>query len=394
MNQLHASRDLLRDKNLRIVFGVTLMVVIGVSSVLPALPEIIRAFGVGPGDAGLVLSLFTLPGIALTPVLGVLADRVGRRAVLVPSLVLFGLGGIACGLAGDFRTLLWLRVVQGAGAAALGSLNTAVIADMYAGPDLIKALGYNAGVLAMGTAAYPAIGGLLAMFGWRWPFFLHAVAIPLACVVLWKLDAPEPRCDSSLGDYFRQAWLALKKRRAAALLVLSLGTFFLLYGPFVTFFPVRLGELHGAPAWQIGVIVSVASLFTGLAASRLGRLAGRFGQERLTVAAYGFYGASMLTLLIAPSAWASLGPVILFGFGQGLAIPSLSAMLLAEAPAEHRGAFMAANGSALRIGQTLGPLAAGLAFSLAGHPAPFWLGAAVAAGLALFAWRELAAQRR
>lgn len=319
-------------------------------------------------------------------ILGVAADRIGRRAVLAPSLALFGLGGVACGLAEDFGALLWLRVLQKPGRRPWAPLNTAVIADMYAGARTGQGVGYNAGVLAMGTAAYPALGGVLAMFG-AGPFPArrgHSPG-PGGLAAAGHPGAAQP---GQPGRLLPPGLVGLRRRRTAFLLILSLGTFFLLYGPFVTYFPVRLGDLFGAPAWLgIGVIVSVGSLFTGLAASRLGRLNARFGQERLAVAAYG-YAASMLAFLVVPSAWLSLLPVILFGFGQGLAIPGLS-HAPGRAPAEHRGAFMAASGSALRIGQDLGPFVAGLAFAAGGHSGPFWLGAAVAAGLALLAWRAL-----
>ena len=63
----------------------------------------------------MLIVAFTLPGALFTPVMGVLGDRVGRKKVLVPSLVLFGLAGAACGLARDFETLVALRFLQGAG---------------------------------------------------------------------------------------------------------------------------------------------------------------------------------------------------------------------------------------------------------------------------------------
>ena len=110
---------LYRQRNLRIIFAVTLMAVLGVSSITPAFPNIVRELGVSSSQVGLLITFFTLPGIILAPFLGVLADRIGRKRILVPSLFLFAIAGTACAFIHQFHMLLLLRALQGAGAAAL-----------------------------------------------------------------------------------------------------------------------------------------------------------------------------------------------------------------------------------------------------------------------------------
>lgn len=88
-NQPGGVRKVYKDHNLHVLWGVTLMAVLGVSSVTPAFPRIIQEFGITSGQVGLLITTFTLPGIVMTPVLGVLSDRYGRKKILVPA-VLFG----------------------------------------------------------------------------------------------------------------------------------------------------------------------------------------------------------------------------------------------------------------------------------------------------------------
>ena len=76
------------------------MALLGVSSISPAFPKIVVELGLSPQDVGLLITMFTLPGVFLAPVVGVLADRVGRKRILVPSLFLFGIAGFACFFAG------------------------------------------------------------------------------------------------------------------------------------------------------------------------------------------------------------------------------------------------------------------------------------------------------
>lgn len=195
-------RRVYKDHNLHVLWGVTLMAVLGTSSVTPAFPTIVRELGISSGQVGLLITFFTLPGIVMTPLLGILSDRYGRKNILVPALLLFGLAGGACAFARDFDLLLALRFFQGMGAAALGTLNVTVIGDIYDGRERSSALGYNSSVLSVGTASYPAIGGLLATLGWFYPFALPFAAIPIAIVVMFSLHNPEPRNDDRLRDYF------------------------------------------------------------------------------------------------------------------------------------------------------------------------------------------------
>ena len=194
------------DPNLQIVFGVTLIAVMGVASIAPAFPKIMQDLHISAIGVGLLITVFTLPGIFLAPVLGVLADRYGRKKILVPALILFGLAGGGCALARNFSFLLVLRFIQGIGAASLGSLNATIIGDLFQGQARTKAMGYNASILSIGTAGYPAIGGALATFGWNFPFLLPLLAVPLGFVVLLGWRAPtEPVGRSQLRTQFINA---------------------------------------------------------------------------------------------------------------------------------------------------------------------------------------------
>src|SRR6056297_3660165 len=173
------SIPLRRDKNLYIIFGITLMAVMGVASITPAFPGIIKAFDISKTQVAYLITVFTLPGIFMAPVMGILADRFGRKIIIIPSLFVFALAGFACTFATSFVTLLILRFFQGVGMSSLGMLNTTMIGDLYSGNKRSSAMGYVSGVLSIGTATYPAIGGFLADIAWNIPFLLPLLAIPV-----------------------------------------------------------------------------------------------------------------------------------------------------------------------------------------------------------------------
>ncbi len=381
------SRILLRDRNLHILFGVTLMVVLGVTSVTPAFPAMIEALGLTPESIGLVVTAFTLPGVFLTPVMGVLADRYGRKPVLVPSLFLFGLAGFACGFCRDFELLLAFRFLQGVGAAAMSALNLSIISDLFADQERTAALGLNASVLSFGVSLYPVLGGGLASAHWSYPFFLPIMAIPLGLVVIFSLRCPEPASRQSLRDYLKSMAAGVAGPRALALFAATLATFVILYGPFLTYMPVRLGKDFGASPAKIGLMMSLAALATGLVASQLGRLARRAPVQWLLKAAFLFYAAACALMAVVDSFWLFALPVALFGFGQGLNLPCIQSLLAQLAPPGRRAGFLALNATLLRVGQTLGPLLMAWVYGFGAMPGVFYAGSVIALAMFVGLWR-------
>lgn len=367
-------RKLYNDTNLRIIFSITLMVILGVSSITPAFPKIAQVMDIPQETVGLLITVFTLPGVLLTPVFGILADRFGRKRILVPSLVLFAIAGGAGAFVSDFNTLLTLRFIQGIGAAALGSLNSTLIGDIYSGKERIEAMGYNASVLSIGTATYPALGGALALFGWNLPFILPILALPVALLVLFKLNNPEPEAQGDLLEYLANAVKSINSKEVYLLFTAGIITFVLLYGGYLSFFPFIIEGTFGATSLTTGLVMFSMSITNALTASQLRRLAARFSIKALLKVAFLFIALAFVLVPFVTNLWQLLIPALIFGVGQGLNNPSNQTLLAGLAPMEYRAAFMSINGMVLRIGQTIGPLFMGLMFTLGGIDLVFFMG--------------------
>lgn len=374
-----------RNPNLQITFTVTLMAVMGAAVITPALPQVERALDLSPGRVGLLLTVFTLPGVVLTPVLGVISDRLGRKRVLVPSLLLFGIAGGACALAREMEVLLVLRFIQGCGAAALGMLSVTVIGDIFSGNDRDAAMGYNSSVLSLGTGSYPALGGALATLGWYYPFALPLVAIPVGLLVLFSLDNPEPGGEQSLKQYFRDVRDSLRDRRTAGLLCATLVTFVILYGPQITYLPILLDGSFGASPLLVGLVLSSASFTTALTSSQLGRLTRLASGTALVKLAFVLYVVALAAIPLMPSLPSLLIPAVIFGVAQGINLPNVFSMLAGSASSDSRGALLALNGMGLRLGQTLGPLAMGASAAALGVTGAYYAAAGLAAAMFLVA---------
>lgn len=350
----------------------------GVASIAPALPKMARSLGISNQQIGLLITFFTLPGIFLTPLFGVLADRIGRKVILVPSLFLFALAGTACAFATDFTWLLALRFLQGIGGASLGALNVTLIGDLYEGNRRATAMGYNGSVLSVGTASYPAIGGGLALLGWYFPFYLSLLAIPVGLMVLYGLDNPEPENGTDLRNYLDNIWRAVRSRRVIALFAANFLTFIILYGGYLTYFPILLDSDYGLSSFVIGLFISIASLVTAVTSSQLGNLAARFSEENLILTASILYLLIFISFPAIDRLWLMVFPVLAYGFAQGINIPSILNLLTHEAPSEYRAAFLSVNWTLIRSGQAMGPFLLGLVYGLWGLDGTFYITAGVA----------------
>lgn len=338
-----------------LAFGATMSMVMGVASIMPMVPKLARTFEIGLPQASLVITVFTLPGIVFTLLSGILADRFGRKVVIVPAMFLFGCAGVGCAFAPNFETLLFLRFLQGIGAAPLGVLNTTILADTWSERSLSRIIGYNMAVLSICTALYPTIGGVLAHFDWRYPFYLCLIAPVIGTIAIFTPLA-NPASSRSFREYIGDLARTFKNRRILALLGITALVFFLLYGPIITCLPILADHNFHASTMAIGMAMMLSSLGTGLISLYLGRLSDRFSSRNLLLGSLVFYITALLLMPSLPNLWWTLFPLFLYGLGQGLSIPNVQTQLLEAAPADQRATVMSVNGMLLRLGQTLAPV--------------------------------------
>ena len=377
-----SENKLLKDRRLYVIFCITLVGVMGVASLTPALPKISQALDLNKSEIALLISAFTFPGIFLTPVAGGFADRLGRKTVLIPSLFIFGLAGFSIFFVKNFHLIIILRVIQGIGAAPLGSINITLVGDFFRGKDRPSAMGYNASVLSLSTASYPLIGGALAGIAWYYPFILPLLAFPVGLFVIFGIREPKFEKVSDFRQYIKAISISIRKKEVIGIFMLGILTFLILYGAFLTYIPFLVSQKFDLTPPQIGILLSISSLTTAILASQVGRLTNRFGSLSLLKTAFTLYIVVSLLIPNVSHLCLFLLPVLIFGAAQALNVPSLQTSLANLAPDNQRGAFMSLNGMVLRIGQTLGPLIMGVGYSVGEMNGVYYLSALVAlAGL-------------
>lgn len=368
---------LLLRRDVNIILLITLTGMFGFPLINPALPTMRDALDISNDQIGWVMTAFALPAFVMMPLTAYLGDRYGRVQVIAPSLMLFAVAGTGTAFVDSFEGLVVMRVFQGAAASALGTLNLALVGDIFSGRERASVLGYVAALQNGGSGVLPVIGGVLALLGWFVPFLLYILAVPVGLLVLWKLELSGPVKRSNTQGYAEQAWRALADRRVLLLLLLSGGFIFVGFGAFVTYIPIYLHDKFGVNEAIIGLIIAARTISGVTVASQFSRLVARFSLRALIVVAFAIMAVSMATVPLMPNAaW-----VLLTGLGYGIAFaiirPGLQLAILNAAPDELRGAFSAAQGISLRVAQASAPVLAGILLLVTGLDGIYIAGAVI-----------------
>lgn len=374
----------MRTSPLPLIFATTLVAIMGNTIVAPVIPDILSDLRVGEAGAGILIGSIALPGIVMAPLVGVLADRLGRRAVLVPCLLLFGVTGLAMAAAPTFAWLIGARLVQGIGAAGLINLAITIIGDHWDGARRTELIGRNAVMLTVGLAIFPLIGGALGEW-WSWRVALGAQGIGIF-VGAWAflvLDQGQRLRDVSLREQLGGLGEAVRCPVVLEVLLSSLLAFVLIYGVFLSVLPVHLEGAFGLGPAMRGVVMALPAVTASVVAFNLGHLSRTVGQPVLLVGACVLMATSFATMGLVAAAPVAAVACAVYGFGDGALLPTLQDRAITEAPDAHRGGVLAAWVSSVRLGQTIGPLLAAGALARFSTSTALLLGGTVALGLGL-----------
>ncbi|TDL57234.1 MFS transporter [Paenibacillus dendritiformis] len=221
---------------------VPLVLVLGNSMLVPILPEVKRHLHLTQLQTSLIITLFSVSAGLIIPIAGYLSDRFGRKAIIIPSLIIYGAAGIVTGLGAlweSYGLLIGFRAVQGLGAAGTASIAMALVGDLYKGAQESQALGLIEASNGSGKVISPILGSALALWTWTAPFFAFPVFCALSLVaVIFLIKEPERKQKPqplktyirNIGQIFKQQgrWLVPAFFAGALALFILFGILFYL----------------------------------------------------------------------------------------------------------------------------------------------------------------------
>ncbi len=301
----------------RIIFGVLLCAsILSMASTdlyVPSLPDLPGYFGTGQNMVQLTVTLNVLAFALGQFVYGPMADRYGRRRVLMVAMVLFGISSLACAASQTIEQLLAARIFQGLTAAAEGVVVLAVIRDLFDEGDRVRAMALFGVLWALAPAVAPVIGGYIHIWlGWQANFLFLAIASVIV-VALIKVFLQETATRDFQAMQPGRVYLAYRNLftnpRFVGYSLMSgccLGVIF----AFVTAAPFILVNGYGVAIEHYAYYQGTQVLAFCLGSLVASRMAGKMEADRLMTMSLVLGSAGVIVLLLASrSAW--LDPVSL-----------------------------------------------------------------------------------
>ena len=331
----------------------------------PSLPELGTFFQVNTVMVNLTISLFTAILALSNFVVGPMADRWGRRAILLPGLIVFSLGSLLCLFAASYWVFLGGRVVQAIGISTALLVAPAVVGDIYPPQERLAAMGVFQTVTFLGPVFGPVVGGLIAAYlHWQWAFALLAAA----GIAVWlynrsRLAETLPQGVVPVRITLQTFRRILANRAAFSLIVLGFGQF-LGYYVFLVFLPTLLTALfsQSAPSEGFFFLPLTAGILAGISLG--GRWQKHWGRARIVGASSFGIGLNVLLFWLALSANLMAIPLLLafllvYGLLLGCSLPVQSTILVNLF--QHEKATAVGTYNFFRFtGAAIGPIAGGI----------------------------------
>jgi len=377
-----------------VVFATILIDFVGFSVLIPVLPLFADRLGASSLQVGWIVALYALAQLVFLPVWGWVSDRVGRRPVLLISLLGTAVSFAVLAAAQSIAVVYAARVLAGLFAASVGTAQ-AVVTDLTPPTERTRGMGLIGAAFGVSMVVGPALGGTLAALHEQAPFYAIVIVAGASFLLAWRA-LPESRPAGlprppwrDLARSFVPTPLRLFARvhdRRIALFLVLFFVFFAAFAVVEAMGTLYLGKRFGADELDAALVFAWIGLFiAGTQAGPLGRLVDWFGEVRLLV-----IGFALMAVGIAAVAWVPaygwffvVGPVI--AVGNGLGFPSFTSLFTRVCRAEEAGELLGQSNSMATAGRIVGAVGGGALMSEQFLAAPFLASSALLTlGLVLF----------
>jgi len=354
---------------------------VGFGIVVPILGRYAERFGASGLEVGLLFASFSLAQLVFAPLLGRLSDRIGRKPVIMISLLGTAVGSFVTGAAGALWVLFLGRILDGASGASVAVAQGAVT-DLAPPSERPRLLGLLGAAFGVGFVVGPALGGLASLGGEHIPFFVAGTVALINAIVAWRrlpetrpADVRQAARDAAKSDTKAKVRLwGLAVAGFSAIVAFSgfEATFSLLAGD-----RFRLTE-GGIAAIFVGVGVVLVAVQGGL----IRPINAKLGTQRSLQVGLVLNSAGLIVLSAAENWTLLIVALALLTVGQGLVTPNLSSLVSGRVPDHRRGEALGFQQGVNAFGRVAGPAIAGVLYDHVSIGSPYLVGGALC-GVAL-----------
>lgn len=353
--------DILVDPKIPPLLAASSILVTGSLLISPLIADLADVYGVSETASGQLIVSFTAAAALSLPVVGIFADRVGRKQVLTAGLLLFGVAGAAVGTVHRFRLALALRVCQGVGFACAAPLILTLFGDLYQDTRETTVQGMRVTANGLVNTAAPLLASVLFGYSWRYPFAIYLVAIPVAAWVWLAVPPTTGRTDGSFRVYISRMVAFLRTAQVAFLMASFMLRFVLFYG-LITYISVLAIREAGLTVLAVGVLLSIRSVVKTLVSTQAGRLSLSYDPAVTSLVSFVTLGAGIALMGALPTGEMLAIGMALVGTSDGILSPSQKSLTNRITSREYRGGATSTAMMFQNVGKVVGPV--GLGFVL------------------------------
>jgi DHA1 family tetracycline resistance protein-like MFS transporter len=382
----------------RVVLFFTVFIhLLGFGIIIPLLPYYAEHFGASGLTVGLLTTSFSLAQFLFAPIWGRLSDRIGRRPVLLGSLILTGVSYLVFAVATSLPMLFISRIFAGIAGATLSTAQ-AYIADTTTAENRTKGMGMIGAAFGMGFIFGPAMGGVLSKWGFSVPAYAAAgmatIAFVFALVRLRESLPPEERRAAALRRENAATFREALGRPVVGLVLALFFTTTLCFSGMEAILALFCERYFRWGPHQIGYLFAYVGIIAAvMQAGIVGALAKRFGERALVRGGLFLMGAAFVTAGLVPPLGLFFVVMGVIAVGSGLTTPSLSSLVSLATPPDEQGGILGVYQSLGSLGRAAGPFLGGLLFDVVSPGAPLWMAGTVMV-LASFVAARIAPLRR
>lgn len=349
----------------------------------PVLPLFAHALHASPAEIGWIVMASTLPGVLISYPAGALSDYLGKRRLLLASLIVFATAPFLYLIISNAWQLMAVRFYHGFATAIFGTVANAAIAERYSADRAAKLSTFSS-ITIVGRSIAPFLGGaLISLASFHAVYIACAISgvLALATGLLLRDSEPSPTAKRQRPHFWASLATVLRDR-GIMLVSLIEAAQYLVFGAIEAFIALFAASL-GIPAWQIGIILGVQLVSIVFAKPLMGRISDQMGRKQVIIPGLLIGAVSVVLLPFAPN---FIGLTVLsLTFGIGFAtVTSSTAALVADLTKDGRyGASMGVLRTVMDVGQSIGPVLTGWMVGIAGYGSAFTLLAAILLSTAL-----------
>ncbi|WP_339197079.1 multidrug efflux MFS transporter NorA [Solibacillus sp. FSL R5-0449] len=356
-------------KDYKITLGLLLLnlfiAFLGIGLVIPVLPTLMNELQLSGQVIGYLTAAFAIAQLIVSPLAGKAVDKYGRKIMIVLGLFIFGISEFLFGLGKTIEVLFISRILGGISAAFIMPAVTAFIADITTMETRPKALGYMSAAISTGFIIGPGIGGFLADFGTRVPFyFAGALGTTAAILSIILLREPERNAENAENAPVQTSGFKriLEPMYLIAFILIFVASFGL--AAFESFFSLFVDHKFGFTPMDIAIIITGGAIFGAVAQVLLfDRLAQKWGEIKLIRYSLIVSGILVFLMTVVSSYFAILLVTCIVFIGFDLFRPAVTSYL-SKIAGNEQGFVGGMNSMFTSLANIFGPIIGGMLFDI------------------------------